>query len=91
MSKSQIEKCKQNHTAILDIARSCPLTRAQLRFYKFLLGVSKTCPSMSVLGEIGDIPLFLKGCGALIKYWDRIRGLDEKTLVNKAYKENVQM
>ena len=31
------------------------------RFLKYVLGVSKSCPTLAVLGETGEVPLMLKG------------------------------
>ena len=61
-----------------------------MKFIKFILGVGKQCPSMAVLGEAATLPLLLRAQLQMLKYWDRIRNMDDNTLVKLAYKENIQ-
>ena len=46
---------------------------------------------MAVLGEVAEIPLALKGHLSMLKFWNRIRHMDDKTLVKKAYQENLSI
>jgi len=56
------------------------------KFQKFILGTNKNTPTMGILGESGQIPLYLQGFISLLKFWYRITHISEETLVNKAYK-----
>ena len=46
---------------------------------------------MAVLGEAACLPLAWNGYLSMLKYWDRIRRMDNLTLVNKAYHDNLEM
>ena len=91
MTDKQIEKCRRNKTHIYDIANKSPLTTTQLKFTKFAMGVGKHCPNMAVFGESASIPLLLKAHIHMIKYWNRIKAMDDQTLVKLAYRENLAM
>ena len=92
LSDSQINKYKLDHNSLFEIALSkMPATQTQLKFIKFILGVNKSCPTMAVLGEAGCVPLAWKGYLAMLKFWDRIRRMDNQTFVNKAFMENVNL
>ena len=89
MTDRQIEKCRANRNEIYNLAMESPLTRTQLRFTKFVMGVGKHCPNMTILGESAALPVLTRAQVHMIKFWDRIRNLDQNTLVNMAYRENV--
>ena len=91
MTDKQIDKCKNNHTSLYELALRLPSTTTQLKYSKFILGLSKQCPNMAVLGEVAEIPVALKGYLAMLKFWHRIRYMSDDTLVKKAYQENVLM
>ena len=91
LTDKQLQKCKGHTSKLNEQAINATTTTSQLKFYKFMLGVNKSCPNMVVLGEIGDLPLQLRAYLIMLKYWDRIRNLDEDTLIKKAYMENISM
>ena len=69
-------------------------TKANLlhrKFLKFVLGLNKSCPTLSLMGETGEIPLIFKGYRLMIKYWYRINNLPGDTLVKKALLENIEI
>ena len=84
-----IEKCKKDAAQIQDVVMKAPTTITQLKFHKYILGIGKQSPNMAVLGEVSDHPLQHKAHLMLLKYWDRIREMEEDTLVKKAYHENI--
>ena len=55
-----------------------------------VLGVNKQCPNMTIFGEAAVLPLLMRAHTAMLKYWDRIRNMEDDTLVKLAYKENIQ-
>ena len=59
------------------------------RFLKYILGVTKSCPNLAVMGDTGETPLMLKGYRLMIQYWYRITNLPNETLVKKALLENI--
>ena len=91
MTDRQIERCKQDQTYIYTLCNESPLTTTQLKFTKFLLGVGKHCPNMSIFGESAALPLHTRAHIHMLKFWDRIKNMAEHTLVNMAYRENVMM
>ena len=91
MTDGQIEKCKQDSTHIYTLCNESPLTTTQLKFTKFILGVGKHCPNMAIFGESASLPLLTRAHIHMLKFWDRIRNMDQNTLVNLAYRENVLM
>ena len=91
LTNKQITKCKNMHNSLYDIGFKSPMTTAQLKYFKFILGLTRQCPNMAVLGEVSETPLFLKAYTAMLKFWNRVRHMSDETLVNKAYLENVEM
>lgn len=89
MTDKEIDKCKSDHSRIYENSLQAPSSVVQLKFLKFVLGVSKQCPTMAVLGETAEIPLLLKGYHRMLNYWNRVREMDDSTWVKKAYMENV--
>ena len=85
----EIEKCKKNAAHIQETVMKAPTTITQLKFYKYILGVGKQSPNMAVFGEISEHPLQHKAHLTMLKYWNRIREMEEDTLVKKAYNENI--
>ena len=55
------------------------------RFLKFILGVNKSCTNMATLGELGELPLQVKGVTALLSFWHRVTQMPDNTLVKQAY------
>ena len=90
MTERQIEKCKKGITSVYELATQADMTTTQLKFIKFILGVGKPSPNMAVFGEAAVLPLLLRAQVAMLKYWNRIKAMDDNTLVKLAYKENVE-
>ena len=61
------------------------------KFLKYVLGVNKSSPNISVMGETGEIPLSIKAYRLMVNYWHRIRELPEKALAKKALLENINL
>ena len=66
------------------------MTTTQLKFIKFILGVGKQTPNMAVFGEAAVLPLLMRAHIAMLKFWNRIRNMEDNTLVKLAYKENLE-
>ena len=91
MSDRDIEKCRMDRNHIYTIASESPLTRTQLKFTKFVMGVGKHCPNMTIFGESASLPLLTRAQIHMMKFWDRIKNMHENTLVNMAYRENLAL
>ena len=87
----QIDKCKRSKTHIYDIAIKSPITSTQLKFTKFVMGVGKHCPNMVALGESASLPLQIKAYIHMLNFWNRVKEMEDDTLVKMAYKENLAM
>ena len=61
------------------------------KLLKFVLGVSKSCPNLTIYGETGEIPLSLKGYRLMLNFWHRVTSLPDTTLVRKAMTENIEL
>ena len=59
------------------------------KFLKYILGVSKSCPTIALMGETNELPLMLKGYTLMLKYWYRLTFLPNESLVKKALLENI--
>ena len=90
MTDKQIRECREDSNKIYEMASKTLTTTAQLKFYKFMMGVNKSCPNLAIFGDTGELPLQLKAYIIMLKYWDRLRFMDDQTLVKKAYLENIQ-
>ena len=61
------------------------------KYLKFILRLNKSCPTLPLMGETGELPLMLQGYRMMIKYWYRINNLADDTLVKKALLENIKI
>ena len=91
MTDLQIQRCQQDRSHIYHLQQTSPLTTTQLKFSKFILGVGKQCPNMSIFGETAAIPFLARAHIHMLKFWNRIKEMDKTTLVNMAYRENIRM
>ena len=63
----------------------------QRKFLKYILGVTKSCPNLAVMGDTGELPLLLKGYRLMLQFWHRVTNLSDETLAKKALLENVHL
>ena len=70
---------------------NCEINIIHKKFLKYLLGVCKSTPNLSVMGDTGEIPLLFKGFRLMMNYWHRIHKLPNETLAKKALTENVNI
>ena len=61
------------------------------KLLKFILGVSKSCPNLTMYGETGEVPLSLKGYRLTLNYWHKLSTLPDTYLVKKALLENIEL
>ena len=89
-TEKQIERLKNGTSNVFEAATIANITTTQLKFLKFILGVGKQTPNMAVLGEAATIPLHMRAQISMLKFWNRIRHMNDDVLVKLAYKENVE-
>ena len=53
-------------------------TKLQLKFYKMILGLSKTTPSIMVFGELGQYPLEITAKCRMLCYWHKLTNVHNK-------------
>ena len=90
-TNKDISRSKENRKYIHENSLRAPITTSQLKFFKYALGVGRQSPNLAVLGEIAEIPLYHKAILTMLKYWNRIRDMDEDTLIKKAYLVNLNL
>ena len=56
-----------------------------MKFYKYILGVHKRTINLAVYGDLGRTPLFIDIVCSIIKYFRRLEGLDNNTLLGHAF------
>ena len=81
----------ENVTDGLLMNEKCQQNRMHKKFLKFLLGVANSSPSISIMGDTGEVPIILKGFRQMLIYWYRIHKLPDEMLVKKALMENVEL
>ena len=81
LTDKQILKCREDPNKLFELATNSITTTSQLKFYKFMLGVNRSCPNIAALGETGELPLQLKASLLVLKFWDIIHNVDGDTLI----------
>ena len=67
MTDKQIRECREDSNKIYEMASKTLTTTAQLKFYKFMMGVNKSCPNLAIFGDTGELPLQLKAYIIMLK------------------------
>ena len=58
---------------------------------KNILGVSRSCPSLAVYGETGEVPISIKSYRLTLNFWHRVTNLPNTSLAKKALLENIDL
>ena len=61
------------------------------KLLKYILGVSRSCPSLAIYGETGEIPISIKGYRLALNFWHRVTSLLNTSLAKKALLENIEL
>lgn len=61
------------------------------KLLKFILGVTRSCPSLAIYGETGEIPLSIKAYRLTLNFWHRVTNLPDTCLAKKALLENIEL
>ena len=80
-----------NNDTLLNDTSTSKIDVIHRKFLKFVLGVSKSCPNLTIYGDTGEIPLSLKGYRLMLNFWHRVTSLPDTTLVRKALTENIEL
>ena len=80
-----------SNTSIYTDTSNSKIDLVHRRFLKYVLGVTKSCPNLSVYGETGETPISLKGYRLTLNFWYRVSNLPDSALVKKALLENINL
>ena len=58
---------------------------------KNILGVSRSCRSLAVYGETGEVPISIKSYRLTLNFWHRVTNLPNTSLAKKALLENIDL
>ena len=61
------------------------------KLLKYVLGIPKSCPNMTIYGDTGEIPISIKGYKLMLDYWNRLNALPETNLAKTALRENIDI
>ena len=54
-------------------------------FLKYILGVSRSCPSLAIYGETGEVPISIKSYRLSLTFWHRVSNRSHTSLAKKPY------
>ena len=79
-TKHQLDTLNKNNEILNEYALKSEPEKVQIKFCKTTLDLKRNCPTLAVLGELGE---FL----AQVKFWHRIATLNDNSLIHLAYNE----
>ena len=65
--------------------------KIQVKFAKSLLSVNKAAVNLAVLGELGMYPISIQALKSSVEYWLHVINSDNTSLLQDAYKSNLQL
>lgn len=78
---------KRKGMNLYDIYKEWEPEILNLKFCKYILGVTKNCTHLGVISELGRFPLYINIIVQMFMYWHRLENNPTK-LLNDAYAEN---
>ena len=84
LSNHQIKSIETNKCSLYEYIFNADEVRVQLRYLKFILGVSRSTSNAAIFGDLGEFPIQLDGFKSLLTFWHRTRNLPKKTPVYQA-------
>ena len=61
------------------------------KLLKYILGVNKTSPTLTIYGDTGETPLSIRGFTLMLNFWHRCRELPDTNLAKIALRENIDL
>ena len=80
-----------HNNTILDDTYGSKIDVVHRKLLKFILGVSKSSPSIAIYGDTGEVPVSLKSYRLALNFWHRVSSLPDTYLVKKALLENIEL
>ena len=78
-------------TDLFDHTNNSKIDIIQRKLIKYILGLPKSSPNITIHGDTGQVPISIKGYRLMIDYWNRLNTLPESNLAKKALKENINI
>ena len=78
-------------TDLFDHTNNSKIDIIQRKLIKYILGLPKSSPNITIHGDTGQVPISIKGYRLMIDYWNRLNTLPESNLTKKALKENINI
>ena len=77
---------KRKNLSLYDIFKDWEFEKLNLKFCKYIIGVTKMCTNVAVLSELGRYPLYINLLTHMFMYWHRLENSPSDLLKN-AYAE----
>ncbi len=86
-TKHQIDTLNKDNEMLSEYALKSEAEKVHIKFCKTTLGLKRNCPTLAVLGELGEFPVTIYILATMIKFWHRIATLNDNSLIRLAYNE----
>ena len=77
---------KRKTLPMFDIFKEWEMEKLNLKYCKYILGVTKLCTNIAVLSELGRYPLYIDLLKQLFMYWYRLEH-SPSDILSRAYNE----
>ena len=86
-TKHQLDTLNKDNEMLSEYALKSEAEKVHIKFCKTTLGLKRNCPTLAVLGELGEFPVTIYMLATMVKFWHRIATLSDNSLVHLAYNE----
>ena len=83
-SNHQFKKLSKDPSILSSLLIDNQIETVQFKFLKLVSGLRMNCAILAVLGEVGKFPIALNGHVLMIRFWHRIKSMDNGCLTKKA-------
>ena len=86
-TKHQLDTLDKDNEMLSECAIKSEAQKVHVKFCKTILGLKRNCPTLAVLGELGEFPVTIYMLATMVKFWHRIATLGDNQLIHLAYNE----
>ena len=86
-TKAALEKNRE----LYDIYKDWEFEKLNIKFCKYLIGVSKKSTNIAVISELGRFPLYITLIVSLLLFWHRAENAPDGSFLSSALKESVNL
>ena len=83
LTHHQLQAMSESKSSLLEYMISSYTATIHHKFLKYILGVKKNCATIAILGELGELPLYLHALTSMIFFWHRTKKMSDNTLVKQ--------